>query len=108
MRKRGLEQFQNHYIVCGVGWVGSHIVNELYATKRLVVIVDLNKSNIEKAIEKIQYDVIIEGDATDSDTLLKAGIREAKGLFAVTADDNQNLVISITAKQLNPGVRVVA
>jgi voltage-gated potassium channel len=42
------------------------------------------------------------------DTLLKAGIEKAKGLFAVTGDDNQNLVVSLTAKQLNPNLRVVA
>jgi voltage-gated potassium channel len=39
---------------------------------------------------------------------LKAGIEKAKGLFAVTGDDNQNLVVSLTAKQLNPNLRVVA
>jgi voltage-gated potassium channel len=39
---------------------------------------------------------------------LKAGIEKARGLFAVTGDDNQNLVVSLTAKQLNPNLRVVA
>ena len=33
---------------------------------------------------------------------------EAKGLFAATGDDNQNLVISLTAKQINPEIKVVA
>ncbi len=52
--------------------------------------------------------MFIEGDATDDNTLLKAAITKAKGLFAVTGDDNQNLVICVTAKQLNPNIRVVA
>ncbi|WP_340138011.1 TrkA family potassium uptake protein [Dissulfurispira thermophila] len=63
---------------------------------------------MEKILEIFHEKVYIEGDATDSDTLLKAGIMEAKGLFAVSGDDNQNLVISLTAKQLNPNIRVVA
>lgn len=97
-----------HYIVCGLGSVGLHIVSELYATKRPHVIVDIDKNKIDKALESFQGEVFIEGDATHNDTLLKAGIETAKGLFAVTGDDNQNLVVSLTAKQLNSKVRVVA
>ena len=97
-----------HYIVCGLGSVGFHIVSELYATKRPHVIVDIDKNKIEKALESFKGEVFIEGDATHNDTLLKAGIETAKGLFAVTGDDNQNLVVSLTAKQLNSKLRVVA
>ena len=99
---------KEHYIVCGLGSVGFHIVSELYSTKRPHLVVDVNKNNIERALELFQDEVFIEGDATDNITLLKAGIEKAKGLFAVTGDDNQNLIISLTAKQLNPNLRVVA
>ena len=54
-----------------------------------------------------QDGIYIEGDATDDDILIKAGIKNAKGIFAVTNDDNINLVISITAKHLNPKIKVV-
>ena len=69
---------------------------------------DINKNNMEKGLEPVHNEVFIEGDATDSNTLLRAGIDKASGLFAVTGDDNQNLVVSLTAKQLNPKLRVVA
>jgi voltage-gated potassium channel len=111
-RRRKMEKmagnFKDHYIVCGVGSVGFYIANELYATKRPYVIVDVNKENIEKSLESLPDEVFIEGDATDSNTLLKAGVERARGLFAVTRDDNQNLVVSLTAKQLNPKLKVVA
>lgn len=103
-----IEKFKNHYIVCGIGGVGFHIVNEMYTTKRQHVIIDNDRSNIDKVLETFRDEIFIEGDATDNDALLAAGIREASGLFAVTGDDNQNLVLSLTAKQLNPGIRVVA
>ena len=102
------KNFKDHYIVCGIGIVGVHIVNELYATKRPYVVVDISRNNIEKLSETLRAEVFIEDDATDNNALLKAGIEKAKGLFAVTGDDNQNLVICLTAKQLNPDVRVVA
>jgi len=100
--------YRDHYIVCGMGSLGFHIVNELSATKRPHVIVDVNRANIEKTLATLHDMVFIEGDATDNDILLKAGISSAKGIFAVTEDDNQNLVVSLTAKQLNANLRVVA
>ena len=66
------------------------------------------KTKIERALKAFPELLFVEGDATDSDTLQKAGIQDAVGLFAVTGDDNQNLVISLTAKQTNPKIRVIA
>jgi voltage-gated potassium channel len=112
IRRRKMEKiagsYRGHYIICGLGRVGCYIANELHATKRPHVLVDIRKNNIEGNLEAIADEIFIEGDATDSDTLLKAGIENAAGLFAVTEDDNQNLVVSLTAKQLNPRLRVVA
>jgi voltage-gated potassium channel len=103
-----IKNSKDHYIVCGIGKVGFYIVEELSATKRPHVIVDMNKSSIETALETFKDGAFIEGDATDTSVLLKAGIERAKGIFAVTGDDNQNLVIILTAKQLRPAIRAVA
>jgi len=106
--EKTIKKLRDHYIVCGVDSVGFYILSELAGTKRPNVMVDIVKGAIEKVLETFPEGIFIEGDATDSDTLLAAGITDAKGLFATTGDDNQNLVISLTAKQLNPNVRVVA
>ena len=103
-----IKKLTDHYILCGVEGVGTHIVSELYETKRPHIIVDIDRKKIEKLLEVFPEKVFIEGDATENDVLLKAGIKDAKGLFAATGDDNQNLVISLTAKQLNPDIKVVA
>ncbi len=103
-----IRKLKGHYIVCGVEGVGFHVLSELSQTKRPYVAVDIDREKIDKTLEGFQDQLYIEGDATDSDTLLEAGIAQANGLFAVTGDDNQNLVISLTAKQLNPETRVVA
>jgi voltage-gated potassium channel len=111
-RRRRMEKFaekaRGHYIICGMGWTGLHIVQELQETKRPHVIVDMSQNKIDKSLEMFSKAVFIEGDATDNDTLIKAGIEKASGLFAVTGDDNQNLVICLSAKQLNPGLRIIA
>jgi voltage-gated potassium channel len=111
-RRRRMEKIagkaRGHYIVCGLGWAGFHIVQELRETKRPHVIIDISQNKIEKSLEMLPGAVFIEGDATDNETLVKAGIEKAGGLFAVTADDNQNLVICLSARQINPGLRIVA
>ncbi len=111
-RRRRMEKLVNnytgHFIVCGFGMIGSYIAGELYSTGRQYVAVDVDKEVVEKALQSLPDQIVLEGDATNNDALIKAGIERAKGLFAVTGDDNQNLVISLTAKQVNPRVRVVA
>ena len=106
--ERKAEKARGHYIVCGMGWAGLHIVNELRETKRDHVIIEMDKVKIDKSLETMPDAVFIEGDATDNDVLIKAGIEKANGLFAVTGDDNQNLVICLTAKQCSPTIRIVA
>jgi len=103
-----IDKLRGHYIVCGVGGVWSHVLNELTSTKRALVVIDIDKLKLGSAVETSLREPFIEGDATDGDVLLAAGVKEAQGLFAITGDDNKNLVIGITAKQLNPNIRVVA
>ncbi|MBW1825003.1 MAG: TrkA family potassium uptake protein [Deltaproteobacteria bacterium] len=103
-----VSKYRNHFIVCGAGRVGFYIAQELFATQRRQVLIDTNKDKIEGVLEAFSDLPFFVGDATDNSTLLKAGIEEAQGVFAATGDDNQNLVISLTARQLNPQVRAVA
>jgi voltage-gated potassium channel len=111
-RRRRMERIakkaKEHYIVCGMGWAGLHIVRELRETKRPHVIIDISQEKIDKSLETMPGEVFIEGDATDNNTLLKAGAEKASGLFAVTEDDNLNLVICLSARQINPELRIVA
>ncbi len=106
--KQKIAQLEGHYIVCGVGLVGSNIANELAATGRACVIIDANMAAIHRNLEAHPDQLWLHGDATDNDILLTAGVMKARGVFAVAHDDGMNLVISLSAKQLNPQLRVVA
>ena len=101
--ERAAQHLKNHYVVCGRGETGSSLINELRATGRPYVVIDPNKEPPDAHEE-----IWICGDASDNATLLAAGILNALGLFAVTHDDNINLVVCLSARQLNPGVRIVA
>ncbi len=107
MQKK-IEQMSGHYIVCGVGLVGSNVAHDLELTGRPFVIIDTDMKVIQHYLETHPTQVYLHGDTTDNDVLLAAGIMRAKGVFAVAHDDSINLVISLSAKQLNPNLRVVA
>lgn len=110
-RKRmmqAISKMSGHYIVCGVGRVGTNVAHELAATGREFVVMDSDLKHLETFLEKYPTQAYMHADATDNDVLLAAGVMQARGVFAVAADDSQNLVISLSAKQLNPNVRVVA
>ena len=107
MQKR-IGQMKNHYIVCGVGLVGSNVAHDLELSGRPSVIVDNDLKNIHRYLATHPEQMYVNGDATDNDVLLAAGVMGAKGVFAVAHDDSANLVISLSSKQLNPTLRVVA
>ena len=50
------------------------MVNELYATKRDQVLVDINKEALTKNTAALKDLIVIVGDATDDNPLIKAGI----------------------------------
>jgi voltage-gated potassium channel len=101
-------KLDKHYIICGLHGEGVHIASELRTTGRPYIIVDVDRKNLEKFIENHENEIFIEGDATEDEVLQKAGIVRARGLFAVTGDDNQNLVICLSARQLNPSMKIIA
>jgi voltage-gated potassium channel len=107
MEKR-ISRLSGHYILCGIGRIGRNVAGELSSTARTYVIIDESRENIAAHVEHEPGVAFIVGDASDDDLLQKAHIDSAVGLFAVTGEDSKNLLITITAKQLNPEIRVVA
>ncbi len=112
LRRRRMEKtikkLSGHFIVCGFGRVGRNVSEELESTNRRYIAIDENLEHLEALKEKKPALLFITGDASDDDRLIEANVAEARGVFAVTGDDSKNLMISLTAKQLNPGLRVVA
>jgi len=107
MEKR-IAKMKEHYIVCGIGMVGLYVVHEMYLTKRPFIAIDHDETKLDvfKA-NNIDADLVV-GDATENEILWKAMIEHAKGLYATTDSDNDNIVISLTARQLNPSLRIVS
>jgi voltage-gated potassium channel len=112
MRRRRMDKMMKklhgHYLVCGFGRVGRNVAQELDATNRHYIAIDEKLEQLETQAEKKPGLLYLHGDAVDDDVLIEANIAGAHGVFAITGDDSRNLMIALTAKQLAPGVRVVA
>ncbi len=101
-----IDRMNNHYIVCGYGRIGK-ILCKMLARKPVDLVV------IEKNLELVPVMdsdkmIYVSGDAGDETTLLKAGIKRAKGLIAVLATDTDNVFLVLTARQLNPDIYIMA
>lgn len=104
--KQRIEKLSNHYILCGWGLKGEHVLEELSRTKRQCVVVEINPDKVTRLNERNA--MVVEGDATQDDVLTAAGIKQAAGLVATLPGDKDNLFVVITARGLNPKMRIVA
>ncbi len=105
MKKR-IGKLSHHYILCGWGLKGEHVLDELLRTKRDCVVVENDGEKISRLNER--NIMVIEGDATQDDVLRAAGIEQAAGLVATLPTDKDNLFVVITARGLNAQMRIVA
>jgi voltage-gated potassium channel len=101
-----IEALRDHHILCGFGRVGEEIARQFGERGAEFVIVESREESIERARAK-GY-LIVEGDATQDESLLRAGIRRARALLAASDSDSGNTYIILAAKGLNPDVFLVA
>ena len=92
-----------HVVICGAGRVGRSISDEVAASGRSAVVVEIDP---DKAAASPVPTVV--GDATDDDVLRAAGIERASALVAAVETDADNSFIVLSARALNPDLFVVA
>jgi voltage-gated potassium channel len=101
-----IDQLKGHYIICGADQTGRYVMEELLKTKKDFVVIEKDPEKIKGLIE--QNIICVEGDATQDAVLQKAGIQKAKGFITSLHSDAENLFVVITAKRLNPSLRVIS
>jgi len=104
--KRMIDKLEKHYIVCGLGRVGRSAAGELVSARVPLVVVDRSPEKIERAARAGM--LAVQGDSTRDETLAEAGIARAAGLVAALGSDADNLFLILSARSLNPTLRVAA
>ncbi len=105
-KKLEIKKMKKHIIVCGYGRNGRQAVSELIANKENFVIIDQDK-DIFKMPGSTDL-TFIEGDSTQEEILIDAGIKTAKAIITTLPHDADNLYITLTARTLNPKIHIVS
>lgn len=108
--KKRMKRMQEHVVVCGAGSTGRNVIEELLATSVPVVAVDVDEATLKDIAEKFpkaNFSFIV-GDATDDDVFAQLNLGAARGLVAALSSDKDNLYLTVSARQANPGLRIVA
>ena len=104
--ERDIGRLTGHYIICGAGRVGRSAARELARRPAQFVVIENNEPKAQKFASENWLMLI--GDATQEQTLREARIEHARGLVAATTTDATNLYIVLTARSLNPSLRIIA
>ena len=111
-RRRKLEKtiasMSGHLIVCGAGDTAAYTTRELLSVRRQVVLICEKRDQVDYLRSEIGDTPLIVGDPASDEVLLAAGVERAAGIVACTDNDKENVVITLSARQLNPTIRIVS
>ncbi len=103
--ERDIGRLSDHYILCGAGRVGRSAARELARRPVPFLIIEQNEAKAQRYGGEW---LTMAGDATQEQTLRRAQIERARGLVAATTTDATNLYIVLTARGLNPRLKIIA
>jgi voltage-gated potassium channel len=102
----GLKKMKDHIIIVGYGRNGQQTTHDLQLLDKAIVVIEKNHEIIlAHQEEKV---VFVEGDATEDETLEKAGIRKALALITTLPTDADNLYVVLTARSLCPHLQIIS
>jgi voltage-gated potassium channel len=103
---RKMSKLRNHFIICGAGRVGSHLIRSLQGSDETFIVIE---SNAQKVSQLLDFGIaVLVRDATLEESLIEAGVENAKGLAACLPNDADNVYVVLTARDLNPDIHIVA
>ena len=103
--QRKLRRMRDHVIICGYGRIGKEIGEQLLQDHVPVLVVEQDPQRVQAAKERGLQ--VLEADATSDETLREAGLRSCASLIAALPTDAANLYVVLSARELNPGCRLI-
>jgi voltage-gated potassium channel len=105
-QSRKMSKLRDHFIICGAGRVGSHLLRNLLGSNQTFIVIERNPQTVAELME-LDVAVLVR-DATLEETLREAGVEHARGLAACLPDDADNVYVVLTARDINPNLHIVA
>jgi voltage-gated potassium channel len=102
-----IDKLEDHVIICGFGRNGKQAAHVLKKHDKRFVVIEKAK-DLVAAVNHKYADLVLEGDSTNDEVLIKAGIYKAKALITTLPVDADNLFIVLSAKSLNPKLTIIS
>ncbi|MFL1897382.1 potassium channel family protein [Aquimarina sp. 2-A2] len=104
--KKMIQALNDHIIIIGYGRNGKQAADKLLAYNKRFIIVE----NDRQVIDKYQSEelLFLEGNATEDEVLLEAGIKTASTLICTLPEDADNLFIVLSARQINKDLKIIS
>ena len=103
---RKMSKLRNHFIICGAGRVGSHLVRDLKHAGEIFIVIERDSQKVSELTN--QGVTVLVRDATLEESLREAGVEHARGLASCLPDDADNVYVVLTARDLNSRLHIVA
>lgn len=87
-------------IIIGGGKIAYYLSKQLSTQGIKVKIIEKDKNRCQVLAEKLPYVTIIHGDGSDDELLNEEGIENTDAVLALTGLDEENIVLSLSAKNL--------
>lgn len=101
-----IEKLSGHVVICGFGRIGVMLAQELASAGTPLVVVERSTARLAEA--EAAGHLTLSGDATEEEVLLAAGVDRARVLATVLPDDAANVFITLSARNLNPRLEIIA
>ena len=101
-----MSKLRDHFIICGAGRVGSHLVRAMKGANDPFVVIERDRYRVEELVA--QGITVLVRDATLEESLREAGVEHARGLATCLPDDADNVYVVLIARDLNPKLHIVA
>ena len=105
MQKK-IDALSDHVIICGYGRNGKQAANKLATHHRDFVVIEKDEQVTQK--HKDNSTLFILGNANDDEVLVRAGINRACCLISALPNDSENVFVVLSARQMNPDIRIIS
>jgi len=106
--EKKLKKIKDHFIICGFGHVGHDVITEFMRAREKFILIEKDEERLIDLKSTLPDLMYVVGDATDDDVLRRGGIETARGIIAVLGSDSDNLYICLSARTINPKLRIIA
>ncbi|MFK7932546.1 MAG: TrkA family potassium uptake protein [Saprospiraceae bacterium] len=106
--KKQIAGLKNHIVVCGYGRYGQEVVDHFLERNIPFVVIEKSEEQIENIQKREELILHIQGDATDDEVLINAGLKNANALISTLGEDADNIFTVLTARQLNNKINIIS